>query len=51
MIQVIIITRLYAMFQGSKKILIFVVVTLLITVINNGVTAYLARYYMTAGKL
>jgi len=48
---VIIITRLHAMFQGSRKILIFVVVTLLITVINDGVTAYIGRYDITAGKL
>ncbi|KAG1798124.1 uncharacterized protein HD556DRAFT_221487 [Suillus plorans] len=38
---VIIITRLYAMYQGSRKILIFLVVTCLAVTIYNGVEAVL----------
>ncbi|OAX33119.1 hypothetical protein K503DRAFT_804638 [Rhizopogon vinicolor AM-OR11-026] len=45
---VIMITRLYAMYQRSKMILTFLVVAFLITIINGIVTASIERYHMSA---
>ncbi|OAX32388.1 hypothetical protein K503DRAFT_787233 [Rhizopogon vinicolor AM-OR11-026] len=45
---VIMIARLRAMFHGSRKMLVFLVVILLVNVIYNAATTVVERYYMTA---
>jgi len=51
MLQVIIITRLHAMYQGSRKILIFLIVTFLAINIFAVVVVVMATMYASGGKL
>jgi hypothetical protein len=51
MLQVIIIARLHAMYQGSRKILIFLIVTFLADNFFNGVVAVLLLMHTSAGTL
>lgn len=45
------VARLYAMFQASQKMLVFLIAVLLISIINNVATAGVEWNRMTAGKL
>jgi len=49
MLQAIIITRLHAMYQGSRRILIFLIVTFLAINIYNGVGAIMITMYTSGG--
>jgi hypothetical protein len=51
MLQVIMITRLHAMYQGSRNILIFFIVTFLAGTIFNGVIAIMTTMYTSGGTL
>jgi hypothetical protein len=51
MLQVIIIARLHAMYQLSRKILIFLVFTFLAVNIFDGVVAVMATVQSTGGTL
>ncbi|KAG1795302.1 uncharacterized protein HD556DRAFT_1526678 [Suillus plorans] len=51
MIWVIIITRLYAMYQGSRKILIFLIVTFLLLSIFDAVAVVLITIYSSGEEL
>jgi len=51
MLQVIIITRLHAMYQRSRKILIFLIITFLADNIFNGVVAAMTTIYTSGGTL
>ncbi|KAG2149111.1 uncharacterized protein EDB93DRAFT_1279480 [Suillus bovinus] len=50
MLWVIIITRLHAMYQGSRKILIFLIVTFLAVTIFNGVVAVILMMHTSGGE-
>jgi hypothetical protein len=49
MLQAIIITRLHAMYQGSRRILIFLIVTFLAINIFSGVGAIIITMYTSGG--
>jgi hypothetical protein len=49
--QVIMITRLYAMYQRSRKMLVFIVVTFLAVTIACGIIAAVGSSYLTWGRL
>jgi hypothetical protein len=51
MLQVIMITRLHAMYQRSRKILIFLIVTFLADNIFNGVVTVMTTMYTSGGTL
>jgi len=49
--QVIMMARLYAMYQQSRKMLLFLVVALLISLTNAGVAATIESRRFEGGKL
>jgi hypothetical protein len=49
--KVVMIIRLYAMYQGSKKILAFLIAILLVLTITTGVLLAIAESYVQWGKL
>ncbi|KAG2139183.1 uncharacterized protein EDB93DRAFT_1106158 [Suillus bovinus] len=51
MIWVVMITRLYAMYQGSRKILIFLIITFLVVNIFDGVAAIIATARVSGEEL